>query len=82
MVTILFVANSAKYGYQSLSFDGPTIESCFETLTFLVAQGWELIHVVLVDDENCTTLPVEAFDGISMTMPLNELNLELKEILV
>jgi hypothetical protein len=67
---------------QSFVVGDKNIDSCLELLTSIVKGGCQLVSVHLVcDADNPVSLPLEAFDGKPMRIPLQSLQQQLKEIL-
>ncbi|GAB3767444.1 hypothetical protein GCM10028818_00220 [Spirosoma horti] len=57
------------------------IETCFDVLSELSATGNQLLRIELVDNDKHTILPVEIFDGLEFSTPIQALELEWKQIL-
>lgn len=57
------------------------LEMGFEFLNHIVDKGAILISVDLIDNDQCTSLPVKAFDGISFLPELEKLKNEWVSIL-
>ncbi|GAB2561696.1 hypothetical protein [Spirosoma aerophilum] len=58
-----------------------TIEAAFEALNAVFAKGNHIIQAALIDDEKRTALPVDAFDGDSVSAPMQELENEWQQLL-
>ena len=67
---------------ETYCFSNPLLELSLEAVTKLVKDGWT-IQLIKLYDVNCKsiTLPVEAFDGVSMYMSIASLEQEWKLLL-
>ena len=59
----------------------PELEVAFDFLNHIVAKGDVLVSAELIDQNQPTRLPVEAFDGISFLPVLQQLKLEWNTVL-
>ena len=68
MIFVFFSCINPNGEARECSYGGPTVESCFDTLNYLTAIGWQLVNVKLVDAPGSgeVKLPIEAFTGESM----------------
>ena len=70
MFVVSFTAINRQSRYGEYSYYSSTSEQCFETLSGVVSQGWQLltVHYGEMNDGYLTwvELPVEAFDGESL----------------
>ncbi|ADB37243.1 hypothetical protein [Spirosoma linguale] len=58
-----------------------TMEYALDVLSSLCASGKYISKAELIDQGHHTTLPVEAFDGSSLSMPIQELENQWLELL-
>ena len=79
---MLFI-DGVKQGvsYKNVGYWIQSYESAFETLTQLVVDQWALTTAILVDEGDCISLPVEAFDGQPIQGHLAGLELEWTQLL-
>lgn len=82
MSFIIFLAISPQEREpRTLQYGDQSLDACLEFLTNLAGNGWQLIHIELVDNGRHTQLPIEAFDGLPMKSPLRRLHHEWKTLL-
>jgi hypothetical protein len=86
MALVSFTAINRQFRSGEYSFYSSSSEQCFEALSGLVSQGWQLltVHYGEMNDEYLTCwveLPVEAFDGEPLQEPLMTLQREWEQVL-
>lgn len=75
--TLIDLKNQARY----YSWWFNDLETTFDALNYLIAEGNQLIKAELVDKESCISLPPEAFDGNPSSASLQELEREWQRLL-
>ncbi|AUD02009.1 hypothetical protein [Spirosoma pollinicola] len=58
-----------------------TPEAAFDALSAVAAKGNQILSALLIDEDQRTILPVDAFDGDIFSAPLKELEQEWQQIL-
>ncbi|SFF29985.1 hypothetical protein [Spirosoma endophyticum] len=82
MAMLFFACVDPQGTYQECNYGAPDIDSCFEALTQLVNTGWQLQRIDLLNAErSLISLPVGAFDGVSLSEPLQALQQEWEQLL-
>ena len=66
---------------QECSYGCQDLESCLEALTTFAGLGWQFTKIMLIENRQSISLPVEAFDGESISTPLEALRREWEQIL-
>lgn len=83
MATLLFHYIDRKGQHSHGTVKNITLEKSFEMLNQFVCQGYQLIYAQWNDQASAPiTLPVDAFDGESMTEPLAALQRQWEHILL
>ncbi|SFF32987.1 hypothetical protein [Spirosoma endophyticum] len=83
MVLVYFSCSDPQGEYYECSYGGETIETCLDSLSQLVRNGWQLISVKLSESQgNAIWLPVEAFDGQPIKRSLQLLQREWEAALL
>ena len=80
---LYFTCIDSRGNYQEASYGGLSLEECFDAITLVVNKNWQFTALKLLDqDKTVIALPIEAFDGQSLTRPLQQLQREWEQILV
>lgn len=66
---------------RSFSYKLTQLEEGLDLLNFVFKQGDTLLNAHVVDEYSAIELPVEAFDGVSFSGPMNSLEQEWKTLL-
>ena len=83
MVIVDFGGINPQGVFQKGIYGGPTINFCFDALTALVNAGWQLDRIELFEQNRCRVkLPIEAFDGASLSEHMGSLQEEWEQILL
>ena len=82
MELLFFTGLNSEGHYQACSFGGTDLTACFEALNTLVSRGWQLISVKAKSVPGGEIeLPIEAFDGQSISPTLRQLQQEWQAVL-
>ncbi len=68
-------------GFRTFSCSIDSLEAAFIFLTSIVRKGDHLLRAEILDDAKRISLPTEAFDGVSLTKPLQQLECEWQQVL-
>ncbi|GAB3047068.1 hypothetical protein [Spirosoma pulveris] len=80
MVVLHFTCSNPLAGLLESKVSGADLESCLDLFSTLVGLGWQPIEVTLLDDsEPAIELPVNAFDGVRMSEPIQSLQQQWQE---
>lgn len=79
---MLFIDGAQKgVEYKNVNYWIQDYESAFELLTQLTADCWTLEYAIIVDNGDCMSLPVEAFDGQPVQTHIHALEQEWIQLL-
>lgn len=82
MVFLYFATIDSKGVIEEYFLGNTDIENAFEVLTNMVNNGFKLTEVYLSNSWNSyTSLPIEAFDGVSMKKYIESLQKEWELVL-
>lgn len=78
---LFFTALSKEATIKTFSCHQNKLEAAFDLLSQIVAQGDSIISAQIIDEDNITELPPQAFDGEPFTEPINKLEKHWRQIL-
>ncbi|MFD2935223.1 hypothetical protein [Spirosoma flavum] len=79
ILSLTTITSEAEYRNFSCQFSD--LETAFDLLNAIVSEGDQLIEAELLDRDERTLLPIEAFDGESCIMPIKQLEKQWEQIL-
>lgn len=78
---LYFTSIDKQANFRECSWWFNTLEAAFDALNAVSAKGNHIIRAELIDEEKRTALPVDAFDGDSVSMSIKSLENEWQQIL-
>ncbi len=80
-MTFFLTAADEQGELRMFNFELYILEDGFDVLSKLVARGQTLVEVLLVDNDQITPLPAEAFDGVPLAGAIGRLEREWQVVL-
>jgi hypothetical protein len=78
---LIFTAIDTQGQFRNFSWWFTNIETIYDVLNSVVSRGSQLLKIEIVDNDQCTELPVEAFDGTFSSEVIYHLEQEWQQML-